>query len=98
RSVKAVTDMPDWDTASVLDASEPPSDAVTARYEKLRHWRHELARAKKVPPYVIAADALLQAIASAQPTTLEALGQIKGMGPSRLEQFGTAMLGILQSA
>ncbi len=96
RSVKPVTDLPDWDAASTLEA-EPPSAAATISYEKLRSWRLELARAKKVPPYVIAADALLQAIASAQPTTLEALGQIKGMGPSRLEQFGTAMLGVLHS-
>jgi ribonuclease D len=37
----------------------------------------------------------LAAIAAYQPTTLEALGQVKGVGPKRLELYGEALLEIV---
>jgi ATP-dependent DNA helicase RecQ len=100
RKVNATPDLPDWDTSAepAVNGTEQPDEEATARYEKLRSWRSDLARTKKVPPYVIAADTLLQAIAAARPTTLDELGRIKGMGSVRLEQYGAAMLAISQQA
>jgi len=100
RSANAAPDFPDWEPNSAPPAlrSEPLDEKAIAHYEKLRDWRNDLARTKKTPPYVIAADALLQTIATAQPTSLAELGRIKGMGSVRLEEYGAVILGVLRSA
>jgi hypothetical protein len=63
--------------------------------EKLRDWRLILAKERQVPPYVILHNSHLADIAARRPTTREALSQIKGVGPKRLEQYGQALLDIV---
>jgi DNA helicase-2/ATP-dependent DNA helicase PcrA len=63
--------------------------------ERLRAWRLERARADGVPPYVVFHDAVLHAIAAAQPSSLGELGQIAGVGPAKLERYGEAVLSLL---
>jgi ATP-dependent DNA helicase RecQ len=77
------------------DEEQPEPDP--ALLEKLRAWRRALAKEQAVPPYVILHNSHLAAIAARRPTTLEALGQIKGVGPKRLEQYGEALLEIIGS-
>ena len=48
-----------------------------------------------MPPYVIAHDATLAAIAEARPRTLAALRRVKGMGPAKLEQYGDEILEVV---
>jgi superfamily II DNA helicase RecQ len=48
-----------------------------------------------VPPYVVAHDSLLQRIATAKPRDEAQLGQIKGIGPKKLAQYGAAILRIV---
>jgi HRDC domain len=45
---------------------------------------------------VLASNAILSAIASADPDSLDALGAIKGMGPERLRKYADAMLNALK--
>jgi superfamily II DNA helicase RecQ len=61
----------------------------------LRAWRTARARDDAVPPYVIAHDATLAAIAEARPRTLAALRRVHGMGPARLERYGDEILEIV---
>jgi DNA helicase-2/ATP-dependent DNA helicase PcrA len=63
--------------------------------EALQRWRRDRARADAVPAYVVAHDAMLFAIASAQPQSLTALSRINGMGPVKLERYGADILGIV---
>ena len=51
-----------------------------------------------MPPYVIAHDATLAAIAEARPASLSALRRVKGMGPAKLEKYGDGILDVLASA
>jgi ATP-dependent DNA helicase RecQ len=67
-----------------------------ARFEKLRSARLELARQKQLPPYVICHDSTLKTIALVVPQDLEAMQQIKGMGPYKLEAYGQAFLDVLR--
>jgi DNA helicase II / ATP-dependent DNA helicase PcrA len=67
----------------------------TPAAERLRAWRLERARADGVPPYVVFHDAVLHAIADAQPTSLGELSQIAGVGPAKLERYGDAVLALL---
>jgi ATP-dependent DNA helicase RecQ len=63
-----------------------------ARFESLRSWRAETARAQNVPAYVIFHDRTLREIALAQPGDLDALASIGGVGAGKLERYGEALL------
>ncbi|MCU1502799.1 MAG: putative ATP-dependent helicase [Ilumatobacteraceae bacterium] len=67
-----------------------------ALFEELRAVRRHLAAGK--PAYTVVADATLAAIAAQRPTSLAALALIKGIGPSKLEQYGAALLAAVESA
>jgi DNA helicase-2/ATP-dependent DNA helicase PcrA len=51
-----------------------------------------------VPAYVVAPDTTLAAIAEAQPTSTAVLRRVKGMGPARLERYGSEILAIVGRA
>jgi ATP-dependent DNA helicase RecQ len=72
-----------------------PSDLPEAHrptFEKLRAHRAEVARARGVPPYVVAHDRTLAELAVRRPRTLGELSGIFGLGPSRIEQYGAGLL------
>jgi len=62
--------------------------------EALRVWRRTTAREHGVPAYVVFHDATLEAIAGAQPRSLEELRGISGIGEKKLERYGAALLEI----
>ena len=64
----------------------------------LRSWRATEAKAQAIPPYVIFHDTVLRDIAAVRPQTLEELGQIKGVGASKLERYGLRVLTVLTEA
>jgi DNA helicase-2/ATP-dependent DNA helicase PcrA len=61
----------------------------------LRAWRTERARADAMPPYVIAHDSTLAAIADRRPEKMTELARVPGIGPAKLEKYGTEILGVL---
>jgi DNA helicase-2/ATP-dependent DNA helicase PcrA len=63
--------------------------------QRLREWRLERSKADNVPPYVVFHDSVLHAIAAARPATLGELAQISGVGPAKLERYGTEVLAAL---
>ena len=65
-----------------------------ALFDVLRSWRASEAKSQAVPPYVIFHDTLRE-IAAARPASLEELGQIKGVGASKLHRYGAAALALL---
>ncbi len=64
----------------------------------LRGWRLQEARSQSLPPYVIFHDSVLRDIAAVRPRTLDQLGQIKGVGASKLERYGDDVLRVLGEA
>jgi superfamily II DNA helicase RecQ len=74
-----------------------PTDPVTLEsawaYDELRRFR-EAARHGK-PAFVVFDDKTLVAIADALPSTLADLARVKGVGPSKLEQYGDAVLALV---
>ncbi|WP_290885314.1 DNA helicase RecQ [Arenimonas sp.] len=75
-----------------LDAADQPV------FEALRQLRADLAREQSVPAYVIFHDATLRAIAERRPATLEALGQVSGVGAAKLDRYGEQVLAALREA
>ena len=50
-----------------------------------------------MPAYVIFTDATLVALAEQMPADDEALMEIPGIGPSKIDQYGEAVLSVLES-
>lgn len=67
-------------------------------FEDLRAWRLEEATSAEVPAFVVFTDATLMAIAEAEPADLDALAALPGVGPSKLERYGVAVLEIVANA
>ncbi|MGB5188288.1 MAG: ATP-dependent DNA helicase UvrD2 [Acidimicrobiia bacterium] len=71
-----------------VDTVAPDADLV----ERLKAWRLETARTRKVPAYVILHDATIETIAGIRPQTETQLASIPGIGPAKLEAYGDAIL------
>ncbi|QQQ64216.1 ATP-dependent DNA helicase UvrD2 [Paenarthrobacter ureafaciens] len=67
-------------------------------FEALRQWRREEAQSADVPAYVVFTDATLTAIAEARPGSLEQLAGLAGVGPSKLERYGEAVLQVIEQS
>jgi ATP-dependent DNA helicase RecQ len=73
-------------------------DAPTReRFDRLRAHRAEVARARGVPPYVVAMDRTLLEMAARAPRSRAELLDVFGMGPARVEQYGDGFLRVLRS-
>ena len=64
-------------------------------FDALRAWRSGQARTQHVPPYVIFPDRTLIEIAALRPATLPALAEVSGIGDSKLNRYGTAVLEVV---
>ena len=64
-------------------------------FEELRAVRRHLAGGK--PAYTVVSDQVLHDVARLRPSTLAELGNIKGMGPVKLERYGDALLAVVES-
>ena len=62
----------------------------------LRGWRTARARADAVPPYVVAHDQTLAAIADIKPPSAAALRRVKGIGPAKVEAYGDEILELVR--
>jgi ATP-dependent DNA helicase RecQ len=72
-----------------------PADPL---FERLRETRRTLAAEAGVPPYVIFHDSTLREIAAARPSNLAELAEVNGVGRTKLERYGDAMLAAVASA
>ncbi len=80
-------------------AAALPSDApsgAAALLGALKGWRSAEAKTQGVPPYVIFHDSVLHEITLVRPASLAALGEIKGVGASKLVRYGAALLELLR--
>jgi ATP-dependent DNA helicase RecQ len=77
------------DAAATLDPSG------RALWEALRAWRLGEARRQELPPYVIFHDTTLLEIARRRPPSHAALAAIPGIGRSKLDRYGPALLAVV---
>jgi ATP-dependent DNA helicase RecQ len=80
------------DEAPVLSG---PDEALLAR---LRDLRRTISREEQVPAYVVFPDRTLAEMAVRRPTNANALGQIRGVGPVKLDKYGERFLDVVRSA
>lgn len=75
------------------EVSPPIDDALLA---ELKQWRTGRAQSDGVPVYMIAHNALLEALATRKPSTSQQLFAMPGLGPRKLELYGPELLEIVQ--
>jgi DNA helicase-2/ATP-dependent DNA helicase PcrA len=78
--------------------SSCPSTYDEHLFERLREWRAKTAAEAKLPPYVVFTDATLVAIAETLPSDEGALARVSGVGPTKLQRYGDAVLELLADA
>ena len=71
-----------------------------ALFDRLKAWRLETAReagedGKPLPAYVVFTDATLELIAEHKPASMGALAKVNGVGPSKIEKYGKAVLALI---
>jgi ATP-dependent DNA helicase RecQ len=78
---------------------DPPLDRLQQRaFEALREWRRDRARIEGVPPYFVASDRSLRAVARARPAALETLRSLRGFGPVKTAKYGAEILEVVGTA
>jgi ATP-dependent DNA helicase RecQ len=79
------------------DGDGPAVDAADAAlFAALRAWRRERASEQHVPPYVIFHDATLSDMARKRPKNSEDLKDVSGVGQSKLQRYGAAVLELVR--
>jgi DNA helicase-2/ATP-dependent DNA helicase PcrA len=64
----------------------------TPAVQALREWRLAQARADEVPAYVVFNDRTLAELVARTPRTLAELAAVPGIGPAKLERYGSELL------
>jgi ATP-dependent DNA helicase RecQ len=83
---------PDRKEGGVAETLDP---AARTLWEELRAWRLEEARRQQLPPYVIFHDSTLSEVARLRPNSLAALAGIPGIGRTKLDRYGSAVIAIV---
>jgi ATP-dependent DNA helicase RecQ len=91
---------PERDRARSRDPKAAPAaagldPAAQGLWEALRAWRLAEARRQELPPYVIFHDTTLIEVARRRPVSLAALAEIPGIGRSKLDRYGSAVIAVV---
>jgi DNA topoisomerase-3 len=79
------------DPVSALDGDE------VALFERLRAWRLDEARRRRVPAFRVLSDRTLAAICRARPVDDAELLEVAGIGPALLRKFGRKVLTVVNT-
>jgi DNA helicase-2/ATP-dependent DNA helicase PcrA len=77
--------------------AKPRDEDLPPAYAALKEWRLKRSKADGVPAYVVFHDRTLVEIAERQPRDQAELATIAGVGPAKLERYGTEVLAALAS-
>ena len=81
----------------VVDYRSTLSAAERQLYDGIRRWRNEAANRQGKPPYVLLTNQQVVEIVKRRPQTKQALGEVKGVGASRVESIGEELLTLLDT-
>ncbi len=84
--------------SAVAHASPPPDEFDAddqALFDALRTARLELAQLQGVPAYIVAHDRTLRELVRLRPDSPEALAEVPGFGPLKVERYGASLLAVI---
>jgi ATP-dependent DNA helicase RecQ len=64
----------------------------------LKTLRTSIAREEQVPPYIVFSDRTLAELAVKRPRSMSAFGNVRGVGPMKLERYGKRFLDAISEA
>jgi DNA helicase-2/ATP-dependent DNA helicase PcrA len=73
-------------------------EADVELFDALREWRLSVARETDKPAYTILGDATLAEIAEVRPTSIAGLARINGIGPAKIDRYGSTILALVAAA
>ena len=76
-------------------ASNSAADADPALFQRLREWRSAVARTEGIAAFMVFHDKTLNELAARKPADRSQLEAVPGIGPSKLDRYGEALLQIL---
>lgn len=65
-------------------------------FEELRQLRKKLADQQAIPAYIVLSDKVLHLLASSRPETVEAFGEISGIGEYKKERYGKDFVEVIR--
>lgn len=65
-------------------------------FEALRGLRTSLANQEGIPPYIVLPDKVLHLLCAALPTTIEAFGEISGIGEYKRKKYGKEFVSLIR--
>jgi DNA helicase-2/ATP-dependent DNA helicase PcrA len=80
--------------ATPAKAAEPDDPL----YAALKRWRLQRATADDLPAYVVFHNSTLAAIAGCKPRDLSELGSVAGVGPAKLDRYGSDVLRVVAAS
>lgn len=84
------------DEAEVEDEQPVQSNKDESLLEVLKTWRNTEGKARSIPLYMVASNKTLDSLATDQPTTLQTLSSVSGVGPKMVERYGDELLMIIR--
>ena len=75
-----------------------PSDADPDLLSRLRAWRSRQAEEQRQPAFVVLSDATLLAIAERRPGSAGELARVPGIGKTKLDRYGQAVLELVRDS
>jgi len=78
--------------AAAQRVAQPVADGAPELFEHLKLWRRRKAAEMGVPAFIVFGDRDLASVAEAAPTDLLALSACRGVGPTKLKQYGAEIL------
>lgn len=82
-------------TTKKIDPTADLSEEEQRYFLALKMWRREESYQQAIPPYHIFRDITLREIIRARPASKQALGEVRGVGQSKIDRYGDAVLAIL---
>ena len=72
-----------------------PAGTDYALFEELRKLRMEIAKAEKVPPYIVFSDKSLRDMSVKKPKTKDAFLTVNGVGEHKCQKYGERFLNVI---
>lgn len=83
-------------TASPILTPMVFADENDILFEELRQLRKKLADQQAIPAYIVLSDKVLHLLASSRPETVEAFGEISGIGEYKKERYGKDFVEVIR--
>jgi len=95
---KGVAKVPSHKEKSVFAGQAATNIDYNELFELLRSLRKQIAAEEMVPPYIVFSDKTLQQMALLHPTTIEAFGNVSGIGEYKKQKYGERFIQLIKRA